>query len=306
MKSKHDFTFLNVILNNMIRNLITEEKGYRYDNVVRQYATSLYILGGRAAYECLRLNIPVFLPSVQIIQKSIATLENHLSESLFNYDGIRDYFNSNQSTLGFCAEDSTVIVSKITYDITSKTFIGFSLPLDDNGLPITNSYSTASFNHLEQWYSDIPKATSLNACLVQPLSSSLNNNSSYLLAAYGTDNTFQSSHVISRWRHIYQECKSKGIRINGYSTDCDGRYLQAMRKSLGFFADFVHDDHPDLLSIDVPTTWSWFFMQHEQLYMGDSMGILPPFTKVSSNYVKVGGFVELFALIIFTIGSYYP
>jgi hypothetical protein len=40
--------------------------------------------------------------------------------------------------------------------------------------------------------------------------------------------------------------------------------------------------------------------------MGDSMGILPPFTKVSSNYVKVGGFVELFALIIFTIGSYYP
>jgi hypothetical protein len=134
-------------------------------------------------------------------------------------------------------------------------------------LPITNSYSTDSFNHLEQWYSDIPKATSLNACLVQPLSSSLNNNSSYLLAAYGTDNIFQSSHVISRWRHIYQECKSKGIRIIGYSTDCDSRYLQAMRKSLGFFADFVHDDHPDLLSIDVLTTWSWFFMRHEQLYI---------------------------------------
>ncbi len=133
MKSKHNFTFLNVILNNMIRNLITEEKGYRYDDVVRQFATSLYILGGRTAYEFLRLNIPALLPSVQIIQKSIATSENHLTESLFNYDGIRDYFNSNQSTLGFCAEDYTVIVSKIAYDITSKKFIGFSLPLDDNG-----------------------------------------------------------------------------------------------------------------------------------------------------------------------------
>ncbi|CAF4083155.1 unnamed protein product, partial [Rotaria magnacalcarata] len=63
MKNKYDFTFLNIILNNIFRNLSTEERGFRYEDVVRQFATSLYILGGRTAYESIRLNIPVFLPT---------------------------------------------------------------------------------------------------------------------------------------------------------------------------------------------------------------------------------------------------
>jgi hypothetical protein len=266
-KSKIDFTFLNIILNNMIQNFIREERGYRYDTIVRQFACSLYILGGRTIHEFVRLNIPALLPSVQTIQSYIGTSENHLTEGLFNYDGARDYFNRNQSILGFCAEDSTAIVPKITYDTTSDTFIGFSLPLDDNGVPIIKSYSTNSFIRLEQWYSDLSQATLLNACLIQPLSTSIKNISSYLISAYGTDNKFKSSDVILRWGHIYQQCKAKGIRVIGYATDCDSRYLHAMRISLGFFASFAYDDHPDILSIDLPTNWSWFFMQHEQLYV---------------------------------------
>jgi hypothetical protein len=189
-----------------------------------------------------------------------------LTEGLFNYDGVRNYFNSNQSTLGFIAKDATAVVPKVTYDTTSNTFIGFSLPLVNNGLPITNSYSTDSFTVLEQWHCNIPRAQSLNACLVQPLSSS-SSLSPYLLAAYGTDNKFKSSDVISRRHCIHQEFKAKGIRILGFSHDCDSRYLHAMRTSLGFFASFAYDDHTDLFEIDLLSTWSWFFMQHEQLYV---------------------------------------
>ncbi|CAF2975277.1 unnamed protein product [Rotaria sp. Silwood2] len=265
--SKIDFTFLNVILNNMIRNFITEERGYCYDITVRQFASCLYILGGRTAYEFVRLNIPAFLPSIQIIQSYIGTSENRLNEGFFNYAGACDYFNINQSMLGFCAEDSTAVVPKITYDTTSNTFIGFSLPLDDNGVPIIDSNSTDSFFHLEEWCSDRPLTKSLNACLVQPLSAPINNNSPYLLAAYGTDNKFESSDVILRWCHIYEQFKAKDIRIIGYATDCDSRYLHAMRISLGFFGNFIYEDHPDILEIDLPTSWSWFFMQHEQLYV---------------------------------------
>ncbi|CAF2149730.1 unnamed protein product [Rotaria magnacalcarata] len=226
MKSKYDFTFLNIILNNMFRNLSTEERGFRYEDVVRQFATSLYILGGRTAYEFIRLSIPAFLPTLP-----------------------------------------TAVVSKVTYDTTSNKFIGFALPLDDNGFPIANSYSTESFSCLEEWYSNVPRAKSLNAYLIQPLSSAANNTSPFLLSAYGTDNKFESSDVISRWHHIHQKFKAKDIRILGFSTDCDSRYLHAMRASLGFFSTFAYVDHPDLLSIDLPRTWSWFFMQHEQLYI---------------------------------------
>ena len=273
VNSKYDFTFLNSILNNMFRNLITDERGFRYDAVVREFATSLYILGGRTAYDFVRLNIPAMLPSVQIIQASISNSDNHLTEGLFNYDGIQNYFNPYQSKLGFIAEDATAVVPKVTYDSTSNTFIGFALPLDRKGFPVINSYATDSYNRLEQWYLNISKAKWLNVCLVQPLSSLFNSIPPYVLATYGTDNKFTSSDVICRWYNIHQECKAKDIRILGFSTDCDGRYLNAMKISLGFFAEFIYDDHPDLFSIDLPRHWSWFFMQHEQLYICFQDGI---------------------------------
>ncbi|CAF3385348.1 unnamed protein product [Rotaria sp. Silwood2] len=248
MKSKYDFTFLNIILNNMFRNLSTEERGFRYEDAVRQFATSLYILGGRTAYEFIRVNIPAFLPTVRIIQSFIAASDNHLTEGLFNYEKASDYFNSIQSTIGFIAEDTTAVVSKVTYDTTSNKFIGFALPLDNNGFPIANSYSTESFSCLEEWYSSVPRAKSLNAYLIQPLSSSANNTSPYLLSAYGTDNKYESSDVISRWHHIHQKFKAKGIRILGFSTDCDSRYLHAMRASL--------DEMSNIASSALDAFWS--------------------------------------------------
>lgn len=264
--SNHDFTLLNIILNNMIKNLITQVNGYRYDQVVRQFATSLYILGGRTAYEFIRLNIPGFLPSIQTIQSFINASANYTTEGHFNYDDIQDYFNINQSKLGFYAEDTTAIIPKITYDTKTNTFIGFSLPLDNNGIPIANSFSTNSYTQLEKWYSDITMAKSLNACLIQPLSSN-SKISPYLLSAFGTDNSFISTEILSRWQYVFEQSKIKGIRIIGYATDCDSRYLHSMRVSLGFFADFAYHYHPDIFHVNIPKTWSWFYMHHSLLYI---------------------------------------
>ncbi|CAF1375253.1 unnamed protein product [Adineta ricciae] len=266
-KSEINFTFFNAMLNNMVRNFITEEQGYRYDSTVRQFASCLYILGGRTAYEFVRLNLPGFLPSVQIIQSDINSFKNHLSEGQFNYDYAHEYFQLNKSTIGFCAEDCTAIIPKITYDTKSNAFIGFSLPLDKNGIPLNSFYSTSSFTRFEEWCSNLSQANLLNACLIQPLSSSTENISPYLLAAFGTDNRFISSDIIARWLHIYEECKTKGIRIIGYAADCDSRYLRAMRISLGFFSSFRYHDRSDLFEIELPSNWSWFFMQPEQLYV---------------------------------------
>ncbi|CAF3002123.1 unnamed protein product [Rotaria sp. Silwood2] len=209
MSSKIDLTFLNIILKNIFNNLISDERGYRYDNIVRQFAASIYILGGRTTYDFLRLNIPALLPSVQIIQSYIAASENHLIEGLFNYNRIRDHFNLNQSTLGFCVEDCTAVVPKITYDTLSNPFIGFARPLDANGIPVADSFSTESFARFECCTSTLSSTKSLNAFVIQPLSSSSNHISPYLLAAFGTDGKFTTADVLSRWHHIYQESKKK-------------------------------------------------------------------------------------------------
>ena len=89
---------------------------------------------------------------------------------------------------------------------------------------------------------------------VHPLLFSLNSISPYLLSAFGTDGKFTAADVSSRWRHIHQEFKSKGVHIIGFSSDCDSRYLLAMEAALGFFAHFAFTDHPDLFSIDLPMT----------------------------------------------------
>ncbi|UJR11824.1 hypothetical protein I4U23_016004 [Adineta vaga] len=49
-----------IFLNNgqFVVKKVTQERGFRYETVVREFATSLYILGGRTAYELVRLNIP--------------------------------------------------------------------------------------------------------------------------------------------------------------------------------------------------------------------------------------------------------
>ncbi|CAF5219934.1 unnamed protein product, partial [Rotaria magnacalcarata] len=110
----------------MFRNLGIADKGFHYEPIVRQFATALYVLGGRRAYEFLRLNIPSLLPSVQILQAAISATENNLTEGKFNYEGACNYFNSIHVTMGFIAEDATAVIPKITYDTTSDTFIGFA------------------------------------------------------------------------------------------------------------------------------------------------------------------------------------
>ena len=58
-----------------------------------------------------------------------------------------------------------------------------------------------------------------------------------------------------------------------------------MRLSLGFFADFVYSNHPDVFEIHVPATWSWFLMQHKQLFvsMQDSVYI---YTKLRNRFLS--------------------
>ena len=262
-----DLTFFNEMMNNIMTNLVLNERGYRYHTNIRQFALSLYILGGCTAYEFVRMNIPALLPSVRMLQVSLAATANRLSEGEFRYNSMQDYFTSNKSAFGFCAEDCTAVVQKVTYDAMINTFIGFSLPLDNHGFPVINSYSTNSLTQLEEWCLEVNKAKQINIHVVQPISSSLHHPSSYLLGAYGTDNQFTSKDVLCRWRSIFEQSKAQGIRILGFSTDCDGRYLKVMRLSTGFFAKHLFQHHPDLFRIDVPPTWPWFLMNNQQLFV---------------------------------------
>ena len=48
------------------------KQGYRYDDVVKNFAVALYIINGTSGYELLRYNLGNSLPHVSVVQKILA------------------------------------------------------------------------------------------------------------------------------------------------------------------------------------------------------------------------------------------
>jgi hypothetical protein len=161
----------------------------------------------------------------------------------------------------------------VSYDSTSNCFVGFSAPLI-NGLPSINHFQTDNFSKLEQWFDEFDKSTLVNAHLIEPLltaASSSVHSRPFILSAYGMNNRANAIDILQRWIYIYDECKQKQIRVVGFSTDCDPRYLRAMQLSLGFFAQLSNGNlttmDKDVLTIEIPRTWKFFFMRSTQRFL---------------------------------------
>ncbi|CAF1475339.1 unnamed protein product [Rotaria sordida] len=91
-----------------------------------------------------------------------------------------------------------------------------------------------------------------------------------LLSAYGVDNKITAINVLNRWMYIFQHCLDQNVRIIGFSTDADRRYVSPMRLASGFFAslsDLQFDKHQHAFKINVPTHWKWFFLRNNQLFL---------------------------------------
>ena len=70
-----------------------------------------------------------------------------------------------------------------------------------------------------------------------------------------------------RWLKMIEECSERGIRIIGFPTDCDIRYLRAMRLITRFFATLpnisIRDD-PNAFRVTIPFRSNWFFFDSVQ------------------------------------------
>ncbi|CAF3433717.1 unnamed protein product [Rotaria socialis] len=104
---------------------------------------------------------------------------------------------------------------------------------------------------------------------MQPLIESKPYTSPFLLAAYGISNTFKAIDILNRWIWIFETSQESNVRIVAFSTDCDPRYLLAMRLTTGFFAKLTNTplyNHNNILKIHLPKDWSgWFFMPPHQV-----------------------------------------
>ncbi|CAF2257375.1 unnamed protein product [Rotaria magnacalcarata] len=267
--SQNSYCFLIAFIENIFSNLLKNKNNYRYSEAVMHFAQSLYILGGRNVYEFVRLNLPGAIPSMPTLNESLGKAGACIEEGEFRYNVLHDHQKSYGYQIAVCSEDATAVIKKVTYNAATNTFTGFSLPLE-RGIPVARYFQTDSFDELKNWFENKDKTDYLNVHMVQPLIASSPYSSPFLLAAYGISNNFKAIDVLNRWIWMFEKSKQSNVRIVAFSTDCDPRYLLAMRLATSFFAKFVNIslcDRKDVLEIDLPKDWSaWFFMQTRQVF----------------------------------------
>ncbi|CAF1460343.1 unnamed protein product [Rotaria sp. Silwood1] len=211
--------FMLSFIDTITKNIVKSKQNYRYDDSVKDFALVLYILGGKQCYEFIRINIIGALPNSTTINKLIANAVPILTEGRFYFSTLKQYLDTVNVKFGFCAEDCTGVIKKVKYDVTTNSFVGFVTKFS-NGVPICDYYSTDSFEQLQCWFDNIEKASLLNIHMFQPIPqpNRANAPASFLMSAYGVDNTSTAIDIINRWIYLFNNCIQNEIRIIGFST----------------------------------------------------------------------------------------
>ncbi|CAF1560648.1 unnamed protein product, partial [Didymodactylos carnosus] len=228
----------------------------------------LYVLAGSNTYELIRINLPGALPSISALEHYNKNIDLKMNECHFRFDRLTEHLDT----------------------INSKnSFVGF-IPSHHKGIPQTSSYQTDDFQQLQERFMTIDKSSLINVHMVEPLLPSLTTTTvtmptqssksrPFLLAAYGTDTKSIAIDILRRWIYIYERCKLNDIRIIGYSADCAGKYLKAMRLTNESFSrlpniNLIDIYHNDLFEIDLPHKWkTWFYLRPKQLFLCFQDGI---------------------------------
>lgn len=263
--------FILSFIGNISSNLVTSPSRYRYSEDLEQFAFALFFLAGRQGYEFIRLNLPGSLPSYSTLSSNFNQNREKIREGQFRFDSMQTYLTTANVRYVFASEDCTGVVQKVSYDRDSNSFIGLCPPLQKDGFPRVSAFNISSFTELEDALQTQKISSLVNAHMIQPITPAHQSLSPFLLSAYGTDNKFDSYDLIERWLKMFDETSKRGIRIVGFSTDCDPRYLRAMRLVTNFFAslpNFTFRNRVDSFRVDLPMEkWSWFFLDPIQLFV---------------------------------------
>ena len=171
--------------------------------------------------------------------------------------------------------------------MTLKLINVFVLPLNDNGLPLVDSFLAVSFNAMEDMFRSAAKAKyayvymAQSLCLTAP---------PFCLACIGSDNKFTAQHVMLRWKHIYEECTKRGLLVLSFGGDGDSSIMDAMKQ---FVSLMSASKEPLLQSIPssslvprISATWKEWFCVHPRLTVSYVQDVVHVGVKLKSRLLK--------------------
>lgn len=269
--------------------------GFRYESVLKLFATYIFIIGGRILYETLAANLP--FPSVSTISRTINAYAASLVEGTCRVAELKTFLQArNLTPFVWLSEDATRITGRIQYDPNTNQLIGFVLPLDDNGMPVAFSFIATSAKVIQEHFTNNTAASSLYTIMAQPLQ---NDAPCFCLCIFGTDNKFRADHVMKRWDYMTSKLKDHGITVVGISSDGDSRLMKAMRiktnigiKSPNFQAIGDNLNIPEFHTKILPT----FLCTQDTVHIGAKLKsrlLKPSIIMPLGNFVIAAGHLQI-------------
>ena len=228
---------LQSLLTNAQNNCGKVAKQRRHTEVIKKFASLLFIYCGSMAYEFLQNNVPEALPSLRSVQHTFHSTYTTIKEGDFRFDALVDHLKSYKAPfIVSISEDATRVIKKVEYDISTNRCVGFVLPNGQDGLPKGDSFIGDSFADIEIYFktADISNYAYLYA--VQPLQQGI---PSFCLSVIGTNNKFTAEDILTRWKFIHGELLQRGIKVLNFSADGDTRLMKAMRITMHLTDDGV-------------------------------------------------------------------
>ncbi|KAG4071989.1 hypothetical protein HA402_000637 [Bradysia odoriphaga] len=220
---------LQNFVNSSERNADRKKAGYRFDPMTKAFAAYTFMLAGPLAYETFNANLPYTLPSTSTVHRYLADNGPQIIEGKMRSEELLLYLKKrNLPLVVSLSEDATRITARISYDPNTNQLIGFALPLDNNGMPITLSFPARSISEIRNHFSNPSNnmSSSLYVQMARPLDPNV---PAFCLMMFLTDNTFKADKVYKRWKFQADQLKENGVKIHNIASDGDSRPLKAMK-----------------------------------------------------------------------------
>ena len=219
-------SFFKELLRNAEKNCSKYPTQRRHDNLIKQFATALFVYSGPIAYNFIHKNIPECLPSLRTVQRLVHSTYTFHNEGVFQFKGLAEHLNLyNATKIISISEDATRLIGRVDYDKETDKLVGFVLPSNKEGVPLSDSFIAVSFDFVQDTFLTSEIGKYVLVYMAQPLEENV---PAYCLMCTATDNRYNAELIIKRWKYMYNECSKLGIQVISYGADGDSRQLRSM------------------------------------------------------------------------------
>ena len=253
-------TLLKQIIINAEKNTGKCNTHRRHPEMIKKFSMALFIYAGPMAYEFIHQNMPEALPSLRTVQNIVHSHYKTLDEGQFRFDDLAQYLQQlGVPKIVSVGEDATRVIARIDYDNETDRCVGFVLPVDKKGVPVTDAFLATTFDAIEDMFAKNSISRYAYVYMAQPL---CHNTPPFCLSCMGSDNQFTAQDVLLKWSYIISECKKRDIVVTSFGADGDPKLLKAMRVSMSLAIDTdepLKQLVPTSLNLTTPRSWySWF------------------------------------------------